>query len=107
MHTLAKRTHQPNFGAYGNRPMAIVHPTMPGQQRFQDVPHDKGYGDPNPCTNHHSTKDTLGIFCYVLTVEKQNHLQMWLLHNFRPIGGDQPFQTATSEKALTLFKFTQ
>lgn len=87
--------------------MVTVHPAMPGQQRFQDTPHDKDDGHPNPCTNQHSANNTLGVFCYVLTVEKQNRLQMWPLHNFRPAGGERPFQTATSEKALTLFKFTQ
>lgn len=104
--TLAKWTHQPNFGTYGHGPMAIVHPAMPGQQRFQDVPHDKDDSDPNPCTNQHSTNDMLGVLRYVLTAEKQSCLQRWPLHNFRHAGDDRPFQTATSEKALTPFKFT-
>lgn len=86
--------------------MAIVHPAMPGQQRFQDVPHDKDDGDPNPCPNQHSTNDLLGVICYVFTAEKQNCLHKGPPHSFRPARGDRPFQTASSEKALILFNFT-
>lgn len=47
--------------------MTGIHPTMPGEQDFQSVPHDEDDGDPQPRTNQYTSHHTLAVLRQVST----------------------------------------
>lgn len=62
-------SHHPCSRSPGHRPMALVHPTVPGQQTLQDIPHDHDYCNPQAGAHQHSPDDLLGVGRQIPTVD--------------------------------------
>lgn len=50
--------------------MALIHPTVPGQQTLQDIPHDHDYCNPQASAHQHASNYLLGVCGQIPAVDR-------------------------------------